>query len=41
MLDTALIDLSRYRLDKAAEMLDAAKRDFREADYASANNRAY
>lgn len=41
MPDTALIDLSRYRLDKAAEMLDAAKRDFREADYASANNRAY
>lgn len=41
MPDPALIDLSRYRLDKAAEMLDAAKRDFREADYASANNRAY
>ena len=41
MPDAALIDLSRYRLEKAAEMLDAAKRDFREADYASANNRAY
>lgn len=41
MPDAALIDLSRFRLEKAAEMLDAAKRDFREADYASANNRAY
>lgn len=41
MLDPALIDLSRYRLEKAAEMLEAAKRDFKEADYASANNRAY
>ena len=41
MLDDALINLSRYRLDKAEEMLAAARRDIREKDYASANNRAY
>ena len=35
------MNLSQYRLDKAAEMLAAAQRDAREQDYASANNRAY
>lgn len=39
--DRALIDLSRYRLEKASEMYAAALRDLREEDYASANNRAY
>lgn len=39
--DVTLIDLSRYRLTKAAETLETAKRDMRAADYASANNRAY
>lgn len=34
-------DLSRYRLQKAGEMLQSAKRDFAAKDYASANNRAY
>ncbi|MBR1607866.1 MAG: HEPN domain-containing protein [Clostridia bacterium] len=41
MADRALIDLSRYRLEKASEMYAAALRDLREEDYASANNRAY
>ena len=41
MPDAALLELSRYRLGKAAEMLAAAKRDAAEQDYASANNRAY
>lgn len=41
MADQALIDLSRYRLEKASEMYAAALRDLREQDYASANNRAY
>lgn len=41
MPDPALIDLSRHRLDKAEAMLSAARRDIREKDYASANNRAY
>ena len=36
-----LIDLSKYRLAKAAETLETAKRDMRAQDYASANNRAY
>ena len=36
-----LVDLSRYRLEKSAEMLAAARRDFSDGDYASANNRAY
>lgn len=35
------VDLSRYRLDKASEMLETAKRDMHAEDYASANNRAY
>ena len=34
-------DLSRYRLQKAAEMLASANRDLAAKDYASANNRAY
>ena len=41
MADRALIDLSRYRLEKASEMYAAALRDLRAEDYASANNRAY
>lgn len=41
MLDCSVIDLSRYRLDKAAEMLVTAQRDADAEDYASANNRAY
>lgn len=41
MLDRSVIDLSRYRLDKAAEMLGTAQRDAAAEDYASANNRAY
>ena len=41
MADQALMDLSRYRLEKASEMYAAALRDLREQDYASANNRAY
>ena len=35
------VDLSRYRLDKASEMLATARRDMNAEDYASANNRAY
>lgn len=41
MPDITRIDLSRYRLQKAKEMLAAAKRDMDAKDYASANNRAY
>ncbi len=41
MADQALMDLSRYRLEKASEMYAAALRDLREQYYASANNRAY
>ncbi|MDO4838042.1 MAG: HEPN domain-containing protein [Clostridia bacterium] len=41
MLDSSVIDLSRYRLDKASEMLTTAQRDMDAEDYASANNRAY
>lgn len=36
-----LIDLSRYRLEKAHDMLKAALRDMDNGDYASANNRVY
>ncbi len=39
--DRTVMDLSRYRLEKAAEMLSTAKRDLDAGDYASANNRAY
>ena len=35
------VDLSRYRLDKASEILETARRDMHAEDYASANNRAY
>ena len=35
------IALSKYRLEKAADMLASAKRDMGAKDYASANNRAY
>lgn len=41
MPDITRIDLSRYRLQKAKEMLASAKRDMDAEDYASANNRAY
>ena len=41
MPDMTLIDLSKYRLAKAAETLETAKRDMHAEDYASANNRAY
>ena len=41
MPDRNTIDLSKYRLAKAEEMLAAALCDMREEDYASANNRAY
>ena len=41
MSDISLYDLSRYRLQKANEMLASARRDMDAYDYASANNRAY
>lgn len=41
MPDRMLIDLSRYRIERATEMLAAAKREADAEDYASANNRAY
>ena len=41
MLDAARIDLSKYRLERAGEMLKTARRDLDAGDYASANNRAY
>ena len=41
MPDMTLTDLSKYRLAKAAETLETAKRDMHAEDYASANNRAY
>lgn len=41
MPDMTLIDLSKYRLAKATETLETAKRDMNAEDYASANNRAY
>ena len=41
MPDMTLIDLSKYRLAKASEMLATARRDMNAEDYASANNRAY
>ena len=41
MLDSAYIDLSKYRLERSAEMLKTSKRDLEAGDYASANNRAY
>ena len=41
MLDAARMDLSKYRLERAGEMLRTARRDLEAGDYASANNRAY
>ena len=41
MPDITKVDLSRYRFQKAEEMLASAKRDMEARDYASANNRAY
>lgn len=41
MPDITKVDLSRYRFQKAEEMLASAKRDMEAKDYASANNRAY
>ena len=41
MPDQAAKELSRYRLEKAREMLSAAKRDIADDDYASVNNRLY
>lgn len=41
MPDAALVELSKYRLQKAKEMLVSAKRDMAAEDYGSANNRAY
>ena len=35
------VDLSRYRFQKAEEMLASAKRDMEARDYASGTNRAY
>jgi uncharacterized protein (UPF0332 family) len=35
------LKLAWYRLQKAGEMLESAKRDMAAEDYASANNRAY
>ncbi len=41
MPDVSYMDLSKYRLERAADMLKTAKRDLEAEDYASANNRAY
>ena len=41
MPETNRIGLSRYRMKKAFDMLQTAKRDWDAEDYASANNRAY
>ncbi len=41
MPDITKVDLSRYRFQKAKEMLASARRDREAGDYASANNRAY
>ena len=41
MPDVTKTDLSKYRLNKASEMLASADRDLRAEDYASANNHAY
>lgn len=41
MPDITKVDLSRYRFQKAEEMLTSAKRDMEARDYTSANNRAY
>lgn len=41
MPDAERIALSKYRLERAGEMLKTARRDLDAGDYASANNRAY
>ena len=41
MLERTRKELSQYRLQKAEEMLNTARRDWDAQDYASANNRAY
>ncbi|MCR5575411.1 MAG: HEPN domain-containing protein [Oscillospiraceae bacterium] len=41
MPDAGEIALSKYRLERAGEMLKTARRDLDAKDYASANNRAY
>ena len=41
MRDETRVDLSKYRMQKAEEMLASSKREFEAGDYASANNRAY
>lgn len=41
MPDISRAALSRYRLQKSADMLASARRDLEAKDYASANNRAY
>ena len=41
MPNRTLVALSKYRLNKAGEMLETARRDLTAGDYASANNRAY
>ena len=41
MSEVSLIDLSRFRIKKAKEMLASAYRDMAADDYASENNRAY
>ena len=39
--DKMKVDLSKYRMERAEEMLLSAKREFAAEDYATANNRAY
>lgn len=39
--EITLVCLSRYRLSKAAGLLETAQRDMNAKDYASVNNRAY
>lgn len=41
MHEVTRVDLSKYRLTRAKETLETAKRDLTELDYLSANNRAY
>lgn len=41
MPEITALELAWYRLQKAGEMLESAKRDMAAEDYASANNRAY
>ena len=41
MPEITALELARYRLQKAGEMLESAKRDMTAEDYASANKLAY